>query len=81
MRFQTQSTPARSLALRTLLCCENVKTLQPTVYQVRQQLMEIMSARFLNGDDSDFVNYAEIDTNETLNDFVEIQREAEERYF
>ncbi|KAI9909729.1 hypothetical protein PsorP6_014900 [Peronosclerospora sorghi] len=43
--------------------------------------MEIMSARFLNDDDSDFVNYAEIDTNETLDDFVEIQREAEERYF
>ncbi|KAI9905815.1 hypothetical protein PsorP6_013891 [Peronosclerospora sorghi] len=52
-----------------------------TIDDMRQQLIEIMSARFLNGDDSDFVNYAEIDTNETLVDFVEMQRDAEERYF
>ncbi|OWZ13080.1 hypothetical protein PHMEG_00013658, partial [Phytophthora megakarya] len=55
-----------------------------TLYSVderRQQLVEIMSSRFLNGDDYEHVNYAEIDADEALDDFDEMQRDAEERYF
>ncbi|GMF65482.1 unnamed protein product [Phytophthora lilii] len=52
-----------------------------SVDERRQQLVEIMSARFLNGEDGEYVNYAEIDADETLDDFDEIQRDAEDRYF
>lgn len=52
-----------------------------TVDERRQQLVEIMSTRFLNGEDSEYVNYTEIDTDETLDNFVEMQRDAEDRYF
>ncbi|KAH7476208.1 hypothetical protein KRP22_000050 [Phytophthora ramorum] len=56
----------------------------PTVHSMderRQQLVEIMSTRFLNGEDAEYVNYAEIDADETLDDFDEMQRDAEDRYF
>ncbi|CEG36765.1 Uncharacterized conserved protein [Plasmopara halstedii] len=47
----------------------------------RQQLIEIMKHRFLSGMDSEYVNYAEIDANEELDDLDEMQRDAEDRYF
>ncbi|POM71876.1 Hypothetical protein PHPALM_11496 [Phytophthora palmivora] len=55
-----------------------------TMYSVderRQQLIEVMSTRFLNGEDSEYVNYMEIDGNEALDDLDEMQRDAEDRYF
>ncbi|KAG3133639.1 hypothetical protein PI126_g19078 [Phytophthora idaei] len=52
-----------------------------TVDERRDQLIEIMSSRFLNGEDGQYVNYAEIDADEALDDFDEMQRDAEERYF
>ncbi|CAI5735203.1 unnamed protein product [Hyaloperonospora brassicae] len=52
-----------------------------TVDERRQQLEEIMSIRFLNGADKEYVNYAEIDEDENLDDFVAVQRDAEDRYF
>lgn len=52
-----------------------------SVAQRRQQLIEVMSTRFLNGEDGEYVNYAEIDADERLDDFVAIQRDAEDRYF
>ncbi|ETO85075.1 hypothetical protein F444_01102 [Phytophthora nicotianae P1976] len=55
-----------------------------TLYSIderREQLIEVMSSRFLNGEDSEYVNYAEIDADEALDDFDEMQRDAEDRYF
>ncbi|KAG7382477.1 hypothetical protein PHYPSEUDO_004812 [Phytophthora pseudosyringae] len=52
-----------------------------TVEERRQQLVEVMSTRFLNGEDSEYVSYAEIDADERLDDLDEMQRDAEERYF
>ncbi|RLN84886.1 hypothetical protein BBJ28_00015274 [Nothophytophthora sp. Chile5] len=47
----------------------------------REQLIEAMSVRFLHGEDSEYVNYAEIDADEALDDLEQMQRDAEERYF
>ncbi|RLN38295.1 hypothetical protein BBJ28_00019272 [Nothophytophthora sp. Chile5] len=47
----------------------------------REQLIEAMSVRFLHGDDNEYVNYAEIDADEALDDLEQMQRDAEERYF
>ncbi|KAL7686976.1 hypothetical protein Plhal304r1_c024g0081871 [Plasmopara halstedii] len=52
-----------------------------TIQERRQQLIEIMKHRFLSGMDSEYVNYAEIDANEELDDLDEMQRDAEDRYF
>ncbi|KAJ8554657.1 hypothetical protein ON010_g9826 [Phytophthora cinnamomi] len=52
-----------------------------SVAERRQQLIEVMSTRFLNGEDGEYVSYAEIDASENLDDFDEIQRDAEDRYF
>jgi hypothetical protein len=52
-----------------------------SVDERRQQLVEVMSARFLTGEDSEYVKYAEIDADETLDDYEEMQRDAEDRYF
>ncbi|KAI9993768.1 hypothetical protein PInf_016288 [Phytophthora infestans] len=57
---------------------------EPTLYSIderREQLIEIMSSRFLNGEDGAYVDYAEIDADEALDDFDEMQRDAEDRYF
>ncbi|CAI5742408.1 unnamed protein product [Peronospora destructor] len=47
----------------------------------RKELIQIMSTRFLNGEDGEYVNYVEIDADETLDDLDEMQRDAEDRYF
>ncbi|KAG1690591.1 hypothetical protein DVH05_027951 [Phytophthora capsici] len=47
----------------------------------RRQPIEIMSSRFLDGKDHEYVNYTEIDADERLDDFDAIQRDAEDRYF
>uniref|UniRef100_A0AAV1V9E6 CCD97-like C-terminal domain-containing protein n=1 Tax=Peronospora matthiolae TaxID=2874970 RepID=A0AAV1V9E6_9STRA len=47
----------------------------------REQLVEVMCIRFLTGKDEEYVNYAEIDEDEGLDDFVALQRDAEDRYF
>ncbi|CAI5727638.1 hypothetical protein KXD40_005649 [Peronospora effusa] len=52
-----------------------------TTDERRKQLIQIMSTRFLDGEDGEYVNYAEIDADETLDDLVEMQRDAEDRYF
>ncbi|KAF4322385.1 hypothetical protein BBO99_00002968 [Phytophthora kernoviae] len=52
-----------------------------SVSERRQQLIEVMSTRFLQGEDGEYVNYTEIDSDETLDDLDEIQRDAEDRYF
>ncbi|CAH0488428.1 unnamed protein product [Peronospora farinosa] len=52
-----------------------------TTDERRKQLIQIMSTRFLHGEDGEYVNYAEIDADETLDDLVEMQRDAEDRYF
>ncbi|KAE8896655.1 hypothetical protein PF005_g16128 [Phytophthora fragariae] len=52
-----------------------------SVAERRQQLVEVMSARFLNGEDAEYVRYAEIDADESLDDFAEMQRDAEDQYF
>ncbi|GMF40987.1 unnamed protein product [Phytophthora fragariaefolia] len=52
-----------------------------TVAERRLQLIDIMTTRFLNGNDGEYVSYAEIDADESLDDFDEMQRDAENRYF
>uniref|UniRef100_M4BCY8 CCD97-like C-terminal domain-containing protein n=1 Tax=Hyaloperonospora arabidopsidis (strain Emoy2) TaxID=559515 RepID=M4BCY8_HYAAE len=47
----------------------------------REQLVEVMCIRFLTGKDDEYVNYAEIDEDEGLDDFEAMQRDAEDRYF
>lgn len=47
----------------------------------RRQLVEIMSARFLHGDDGEYINYAEVDADEALDDLDEMDRDAQDRYF
>ncbi|KAG1689041.1 hypothetical protein DVH05_002925 [Phytophthora capsici] len=51
------------------------------IHERRQLLIEIMSSRFLDGKDHEYVNYTEIDADERLDDFDAIQRDAEDRYF
>ncbi|KAG7400309.1 hypothetical protein PHYBOEH_006249 [Phytophthora boehmeriae] len=52
-----------------------------SVAERRQQLIEVMSTRFLQGDDGEYVDYAKIDADETLDDWEEMQRDAEDKYF
>lgn len=47
----------------------------------RQQLIALMSQRFLNGDDADYVDYSVIDADEELDDMEQIERDAEDVYF
>ncbi|KAK1930393.1 Coiled-coil domain-containing protein 97 [Phytophthora citrophthora] len=52
-----------------------------SIQERRQLLIEIMSSRFLDGKDNEYVNYAEVDADERLDDLDAIQRDAEDRYF
>ncbi|CAH0483058.1 unnamed protein product [Peronospora belbahrii] len=52
-----------------------------TINERREQLVGIMCTRFLNGEDKDYISYAAIDVDETLDDLDEIQRDAEDHYF
>lgn len=60
---------------------EEDETTLYTVDERRQQLIDVMRIRFLTGMDSEYVNYAEIDADEALDDLDEMQRDAEDRYF
>lgn len=49
--------------------------------RAREELLSIMKKRFLDGKDSDFVDYAGIDSNSSLDDLKQIQQDAEDRWF
>ena len=40
-----------------------------------------MHDRFINGEDADWVDYAQIDADETLDDIKQIQRDKEDQWF
>ncbi|TDH72846.1 hypothetical protein CCR75_000570 [Bremia lactucae] len=52
-----------------------------SVDERRQQLIDIMSLNFLAGNDSCYVSYEAIDADESLDDYDEINRDAEDKYF
>lgn len=43
--------------------------------------LEIMKVRFLQGMDTAFADYNQIDNNEDLDDWKQIERDAQDRYF
>lgn len=47
----------------------------------RQQLVDVMARRFLDGCDHEYVQYDEIDTNEALDDWAQLEQDAEDAYF
>ena len=51
------------------------------MHRAREELLSIMKKRFLDGKDSDFVDYAGIDSNSSLDDLKQIQQDAEDRWF
>ncbi len=40
-----------------------------------------MTERFVNGEDTEFFNYGEVDNNPLYDDVDQMQRDYEERYF
>lgn len=52
-----------------------------TIEDRRQQLIDIMARRFLDGCDHEYVQYDEIDTNEALDDWAQLEQDAEDAYF
>jgi hypothetical protein len=45
------------------------------------ELIRLMSIRFLMGDDKDYINYEEIDYNELYDDLEQLNRDEEDAYF
>lgn len=54
---------------------------EASIDERRRVLVEVMSARFLHGEDGEYVDYAAIDADETLDDLDEMDRDAQDRYF
>lgn len=52
-----------------------------TIEDRRQQLIDVMARRFLDGCDHEYVQYDEIDTNEALDDWAQLEQDAEDAYF
>lgn len=52
-----------------------------SIEERRRQLVEVMSARFLQGGDGEFVDYAAVDADAALDDLDEMDRDAQDRYF
>ncbi|KAJ3077149.1 hypothetical protein HDU98_007534 [Podochytrium sp. JEL0797] len=52
-----------------------------TRLEMRQELMRIMKERFLDGLESEFFDYEAVDGDEGLDDYEDVMREAQERYF
>ncbi|KAJ3229364.1 hypothetical protein HDU81_005426 [Chytriomyces hyalinus] len=49
--------------------------------ELRKEFIRIMKERFLDGRDQEFFDYTHVDENSEFDDFVEVGRDAEERYF
>lgn len=60
---------------------DSTETDELSIDDRRAQLIELMSQRFLDGCDDNDVDYAAIDADERLDDFEQIQRDAEDQYF
>ena len=46
-----------------------------------EEFRALMKQRYMDGLDTQFTDYTEVDENAALDDFKEINREAEEKYF
>jgi hypothetical protein len=60
---------------------ETTKETEETIEVRREALIDVMSQRFLQGLDKDYVEYQAIDSNEALDDMSQITRDKEEIYF
>ncbi|KAJ3406176.1 hypothetical protein HDU80_011782 [Chytriomyces hyalinus] len=49
--------------------------------ELRNEFVRIMKEKFLDGRDQEFFDYSHVDENSEYDDFVEVGRDAEERYF
>ncbi|KAJ3260227.1 hypothetical protein HDU77_001460 [Chytriomyces hyalinus] len=49
--------------------------------ELRTEFVRIMKEKFLDGRDQEFFDYSHVDENSEYDDFVEVGRDAEERYF
>jgi hypothetical protein len=56
-------------------------TIHPEVLAGRSELTSIMADYFMNGHDTEFVDYSQIDSDERLDVFVEYERDLEEKWF
>jgi len=60
---------------------EQEETTELEKEELENEFLRIMKEKFLSGEDGEFVNYKEVDENEELDDYKQIETDAQDRYF
>ena len=58
-----------------------LKLSQEELEEAEDELLQIMHDRFMNGEDVDWVDYAQIDADDELDDLEQIDRDQEDHWF
>ena len=58
-----------------------LKLSQEELEEAEDELIRLMHDRFMNGEDGDQVDYAQIDADEALDDLQQIDRDQEDQWF